>query len=391
LLLIVLVVLIAVGLVFTAMANFGWLIAIAGLGVAIAAYRSPGVRAWALWKRFPFLAAAGSPAWFAAILAGYLVLAPAGIWGVAWASSTAAPASTTGNSSASTHTPASNNESTPKQSTSAPESPSPDAESEASSVQVATTTALPAPLAAPTCGDPHAHVYNPGRLHLLAACVTVNGTVDIIRAEKDGDVHILLRLDAGQDKYINAKNVSTENGDLVLEPVCVRAVTQLDAVSACAGYVNPLPIPAVGSHVAVTGAWVLDVDHGWMEIHPVASFNAVGAAPPASTPTPTAAPTAAPPPPPPAVVTVTFLNAPITVPHGQTAHLQVKTTGNTSCSIVVTYKSGPSTAAGLSPMTSDGTGNVGWSWIVGARTTLGSWPITVTCAGVSAQTTITVT
>lgn len=360
-LLAVLAVLFGISLVFTALSRFGWLVAIVGSVLAVAAYRDAGVRSWPVWRRFPFLASTSSPAWFAAVLAGYLVIAPVGVWAVSLASSPATLPSA-GESSPSTNSPASSSESI------APSlaSPGTDAESEPLSVEVATTTSLPPPQAAPTCGDPHAHVYNPSRLHLLSACVSVNGVVDIIRAEKDGDVHILLRLDPGQAKYVNATNVSAENGDLVLEPVCVRAVTQADAVSACAGYVNTLPIPAVGSHVAATGAWVLDSDHGWLELHPVASFSAVGAAPPAATTTPTAAP-----PPPAAATTVTFLNAPLTVAHGATANLEVKTTPNTACSIVVNYKSGPSTAAGLGPTTSDGAGNVGWSWSVGTRTTPG--------------------
>lgn len=93
----------------------------------------------------------------------------------------------------------------------------------------------------------------------------------------------------------------------------------------------------------------------------------------------------------PAQTVVTFVNGPLTVPHGQNATLQVKTAPNTSCSIEVDYKSGPSTAAGLVPKTSDGAGNVSWTWKVGANTTPGSWPITVTCAGASGQTHITVT
>jgi micrococcal nuclease len=93
----------------------------------------------------------------------------------------------------------------------------------------------------------------------------------------------------------------------------------------------------------------------------------------------------------PAQTAVTFVNAPLTVPHGQNATLQVKTAPNTSCSIEVDYKSGPSTAAGLVPKTSDGAGNVSWTWKVGANTTPGAWPITVTCGGGSAQTHITVT
>lgn len=113
-------------------------------------------------------------------------------------------------------------------------------------------------------------------------------------------------------------------------------------------------------------------------ISPAAS----GAATP--TPPPTASPVAA-------QAVVTFVNAPLTVAHGSNATLQVKTAPNTSCSIEVDYKSGPSTAAGLVAKNSDGAGNVSWTWKVGANTTPGAWPITVTCGAGSAQTHITVT
>ena len=164
-------------------------------------------------------------------------------------------------------------------------------------------TPTPTVATASGCGDPLAHVYNPQRLHLLAACTRVTGTIAAVRSEPDGDLHVLLRLDPGQERYINAKNISDQQGDLVLEPVCIKSVTQADAVSACAGYVNPLSVPAVGTHTAVTGAWVLDADHGWLEIHPVASFSPETQSTPVATPTPTltpnstSTPTSAPPPP----------------------------------------------------------------------------------------------
>jgi len=88
---------------------------------------------------------------------------------------------------------------------------------------------------------------------------------------------------------------------------------------------------------------------------------------------------------------VTFVNGPLTVPNGQNATLEVKTTPNTACSIEVDYKSGAATAAGLVPKTSDSAGNVSWTWKVGANTTPGVWPITVTCGGSFGQTHITVT
>jgi len=130
--------------------------------------------------------------------------------------------------------------------------------------------------------------------------VTVTGTVEIIRTEKDGDLHVLLRLDPGQNEYINAVNVSAQNSLLVLEPVCVNTPTQADAIPACAGYANPLPIPAVSTHVSATGAWVHDLDHGWLELHPVFAFNGVGASlaspSPAASPPPALLPSTVPPP-----------------------------------------------------------------------------------------------
>ena len=71
--------------------------------------------------------------------------------------------------------------------------------------------------------------------------------------------------------------------------------------------------------------------------------------------------------------------------------LIVKTSPNTGCTIEVDYKSGPSRAQGLYAKSSDGAGNVSWTWIVGTRTTPGQWPIHVTCGSASNDTYITVT
>jgi hypothetical protein len=90
-------------------------------------------------------------------------------------------------------------------------------------------------------------------------------------------------------------------------------------------------------------------------------------------------------------IQLVFVNAPLTVAHGRNATLKAKTSPNTSCSIEVDYKSGPSSAAGLDTKNSDGAGNVSWTWKVGTNTTHGSWPIFVTCGDASAETHITVT
>ena len=48
--------------------------------------------------------------------------------------------------------------------------------------------------------------------------------------------------------------------------------------------------PALGATVSVTGPYVLDADHGWMEIHPVWSITVLA---PAASSAPAASPTAA--------------------------------------------------------------------------------------------------
>ena len=236
----------------------------------------------------------------------------------------------------------------------------------------ATTASLP-PAAGQACGDPHAHVYSPDRLELLAACVTITGTVAVIRTEKDGDLHLLLQLDPGEGKYLNAKNVSGEMGDLVLEPVCVHTPTQTDAIPACAGYQNPLSIPVVGSHISVTGPWVLDLDHGWQEIHPVFAFNGVGAP---ATPTPIqATATAAPAPAPPAAALTVGITA------ASYGYVAAHTLAGATCTARAQLPSGSySQAQGLqvSP-TAGADGNVSWTYGTTSRTTKGTGTYTVTC------------
>lgn len=111
---------------------------------------------------------------------------------------------------------------------------------------------------------------------------------------------------------------------------------------------------------------------------------------PSPSPTPTPAPATAAPPPP-ALTPVTVLNGPLSAARNSNVTLNVKTASSAYCTIAVNYSSGTSTAAGLTPKTSDPAGNVSWTWKVGATTTRGTWPITVSCGNNSASTTITVT
>jgi len=119
------------------------------------------------------------------------------------------------------------------------------------------------------------YVYNPARLQILEPCISVTGTVDEVRKESDGDVHIRFRLDQQFESLLNEKNVLRQQGDLVLEPICQGKVQQADAAEPCSRYNGPYFEPEVGQRYQVWGAYVYDADHGWNELHPVSSMQPI--------------------------------------------------------------------------------------------------------------------
>lgn len=131
-----------------------------------------------------------------------------------------------------------------------------------------------APPPAPQC-DPGLwnHVHDPSRLKVMAACQTVTGVVMKVHdnADGDGDENMLLDVDPPFKNLLNSGNMKSLGGFLQLECVCQAPVKPAipDAVRACKNFKGTVPIPAVGARVQVTGTYVLDQDHGWMEIHPV--------------------------------------------------------------------------------------------------------------------------
>ncbi len=89
--------------------------------------------------------------------------------------------------------------------------------------------------------------------------------------EEDGDVHLRLGLDSAYSNLTISGN-DQEDGDLVVEIICVNPPTQEDAIAPCQNYTNQIPIPDPGEHITVTGPYVLDTVHNWAEIHPVYSL-----------------------------------------------------------------------------------------------------------------------
>jgi len=137
--------------------------------------------------------------------------------------------------------------------------------------------ATPRPTARPTATtcrptDQDRYVYDPSRLEVLAACLRITGVVEAVRHEADGDLHILVALDPAYRHLLTPANQGEELGDLVVEPVCVRSVSQADAVAICAADPDPYAgqLPTVGAVVWIDGRYVLDLEHGsWAELHPL--------------------------------------------------------------------------------------------------------------------------
>lgn len=80
----------------------------------------------------------------------------------------------------------------------------------------------------------------------------------------------------------------------------------------------------------------------------------------------------------PVLITVVSLTSPVN--HGNTASIAIRTAPHATCDITVFYKSGPSRAQGLTPKAADSGGIVSWTWLVGSRTTPGTWPIQARCS-----------
>jgi hypothetical protein len=113
------------------------------------------------------------------------------------------------------------------------------------------------------------HVYNPRRLRILDKCITLSGKIINSKFEKDGDLHLLLQLDPGQQALLSKKNISYQKSCMVLEIVCATTPRKKWAMDECSSYTNPVYIPAVNEHVFVTGSRVVDLHNGWVEIHPI--------------------------------------------------------------------------------------------------------------------------
>jgi len=211
----------------------------------------------------------------------------------------------------------------------------------ASATTIKFLTSRPAPSSLPSTRLPfERHIYR------VTAAVTLD------RLEDDGDFHLVLEDAVGRTMIAESPMAS-----------CDRAATPQRQMASARAHVR------LCSRATVTGVAFFDFRHGQtgvapngIELHPILAFRCLTAS---------AAPTTGQ-----GKVKLVSLTSPVNA--GSDATLTVAVPNGTSCSIVVTYKSGPSSAAGLYPKRANG-GRISWTWTVGTRTTPGRWPIDVSC------------
>jgi len=134
----------------------------------------------------------------------------------------------------------------------------------------------PSPPPAPQCNSSlWSHVYDPSRLSVVDSCRTVTGTITDQHTNDDGDIDVRLAVDPPYTSLLNGGNISNLSGHLQTEAICQAPITVPDAARACSGLKGSVAVPANGTHVQVTGVYLLDKIHGWMEIHPISVLRVI--------------------------------------------------------------------------------------------------------------------
>jgi hypothetical protein len=105
-------------------------------------------------------------------------------------------------------------------------------------------------------GDVFQYVWGPSRLRIIDTCVTIRGVVvSEIRVAEDGDITFDMKPD---DRYRHMLSI----GSHILRKGAIHVeIVPHDQ--------DRVVVPEKGDYIEVTGAFVVDTDHGsWSEIHP---------------------------------------------------------------------------------------------------------------------------
>jgi hypothetical protein len=110
-------------------------------------------------------------------------------------------------------------------------------------------------------------VHHPKRLVVLESSKTLQGRVEKVESDIDGDIHIRLKI--GDGSLLVKNNYKDENGCMVGEIVC--AVPSVFPI--CWFYKNEITLPKEGDSIEIEGPYVFDKTHGITEIHPIMNLK----------------------------------------------------------------------------------------------------------------------
>ena len=200
------------------------------------------------------------------------------------------------------------------------------------------------------------------RLPFERRVYSVTAAVTLVRPEDDGDLHLVLQDAAGRTMIAESPLTS-----------CGRSATlhRQRQIAAARADVRLCP------RATVSGVAFFDFRHGQtgvapngIELHPILAFRCLSGAVVNGNPRPVPSSK------PSGKVKLVSVTSPVAA--GSVATVVAAAPTGTTCSIVVSYKSGPSSAAGLYSQRAR-SGRVSWTWNVGTRTTPGRWPIDISC------------
>jgi hypothetical protein len=122
------------------------------------------------------------------------------------------------------------------------------------------------PSLCPATQNVFASTWSPTRLRLVSTCTTVLGTAgELITAEDDGDYTFDLEINSTYSGLLSLSDLVLEKGELHVEVVPADQHQLLDPMN---GGICP------GDLLSVTGALVIDTDHGMgSEIHPAMAIK----------------------------------------------------------------------------------------------------------------------
>jgi hypothetical protein len=136
---------------------------------------------------------------------------------------------------------------------------------------------VPLPRKAECRGHEHplVGVHHPDRLKLIASCRVIVGTVmEPEISQDDGDAVFDVTPDPAYKTLLNQENVKRDGLHVEIvpadQPGCQKGELLVNPnvpdLGRCTG--RHIPLPKTGQHVRAVGAYVLDTNHGWREIHP---------------------------------------------------------------------------------------------------------------------------